>query len=193
MNIVILGSGTGSNAEAILKAWQAGELGKAKPVAIFSDKPDARILTLGQHFGVRSEFIDPGRFKTKLDEEGEARFVNAVREAQPGLVVLAGFMRIIHVGFLQAFPRRIINLHPSLLPSFPGLNAIKQAHDMGVRITGCTVHYVTADLDAGPIIDQEAVRIHKGESLESLEQRVHAAEHLLLPRVIAELSEEFEA
>jgi phosphoribosylglycinamide formyltransferase-1 len=188
MRVVILGSGRGSNAEAILQVQQAGRLGRARVVRILSDKPDAGILALGPRFGVPAEFVDPSPFKTKLEGEGEARFIAAVSGCAPDLVVLAGFMRVLKPGFLGAFAGRIINLHPSLLPGFPGLDAIGQAWRRGVKITGCTVHYVTAEVDGGPIIDQAAVRNDPGETLESLTQKVHAAEHALLPAVIARLA-----
>jgi phosphoribosylglycinamide formyltransferase-1 len=189
MRVVILGSGRGSNAEAILQAQQAGQLGRARVVALFSDKPDAGILALGPRFGVPASYLDPAPFKTKLEGEGEARFIAAVRAAQPDLVVLAGFMRVIKPGFLAAFAGKIINLHPSLLPSFPGLDGIGQAFRRGVKVTGCTVHGVTAEVDGGPILDQAAVRVVPGETLETLAAKVHAAEHALLPAVIARLSE----
>jgi len=188
MRVVILGSGRGSNAEAILLAQQAGALGGAAVVAIFSDVADAGILGLGPRFGVRSAFVDPAPFRTKLDGEGEARFVAAVSAANPDLVVLAGFMRVLKAGFMDAFKGRIINLHPSLLPSFPGLDAIGQAWRRGVKVTGCTVHTVTAEVDGGPILGQATVTVEAGETLESLASRVHAAEHALLPSVIARLS-----
>jgi phosphoribosylglycinamide formyltransferase-1 len=189
MRVVILGSGRGSNAEAILQAQQAGQLGRARVVALFSDKPDAGILALGPRFGVPASYLDPAPFKTKLEGEGEARFIAAVRTAQPDLVVLAGFMRVIKPGFLTAFAGKIINLHPSLLPSFPGLDGIGQAFRRGVKVTGCTVHGVTAEVDGGPILDQATVRVAPGETLETLAAKVHAAEHALLPAVIARLSE----
>lgn len=189
MRVVILGSGRGSNAEAILQAQQAGQLGRARVVALFSDKPDAGILELGPRFGVPATYLDPAPFKTKLEGEGEARFIAAVRAAQPDLVVLAGFMRVIKPGFLAAFAEKIINLHPSLLPSFPGLDGIGQALRRGVKVTGCTVHGVTAEVDGGPILDQATVRVAPGETLETLAAKVHAAEHALLPAVIARLSE----
>jgi len=188
MRVVILGSGRGSNAEAILLAQREGRLGAARVAAIISDKADAGILGLGPRFGVPSAYVDPSPFRTKLEGEGEARFISAVSGAGPGLVVLAGFMRVLKAGFLGAFAGRIINLHPSLLPSFPGLDAIGQAWRRGVRVTGCTVHYVTTDVDGGPIIDQAAVRVEPGDTRESLEAKVHAAEHALLPAVIARLS-----
>ena len=189
MRVVILGSGRGSNAEAILQAQQAGQLGRARVVALFSDKPDAGILALGPRFGVPASYLDPAPFKTKLEGEGETRFIAAVRAAQPDLVVLAGFMRVIKPGFLAAFAGKIINLHPSLLPSFPGLDGIGQALRRGVKVTGCTVHGVTAEVDGGPILDQATVRVAPGETLETLAAKVHAAEHELLPAVIARLSE----
>jgi phosphoribosylglycinamide formyltransferase-1 len=189
MRVVILGSGRGSNAEAILQAQQAGQLGRARVVALFSDKPDAGILALGPRFGVPASYLDPAPFKTKLEGEGETRFIAAVRAAQPDLVVLAGFMRVIKPGFLAAFAGKIINLHPSLLPSFPGLDGIGQAFRRGVKVTGCTVHGVTAEVDGGPILDQATVRVAPGETLETLAAKVHAAEHALLPAVIARLSE----
>lgn len=189
MRVVILGSGRGSNAEAILLAQQAGRLGRARVVLLLSDKPDAGILALGPRFGVPAKFVDPAPFKTKLEGDGEARFIAAVREAQADLVVLAGFMRVLKAGFLNAFAGKIINLHPSLLPAFPGLDGIGQAWRAGVKETGCTVHYVTLEVDAGRIIDQARVSVEAGETLESLTAKVHAAEHQLLPAVIARLSE----
>lgn len=188
MRVVILGSGRGSNAEAILLAQQAGGLGAARVVQILSDKPEAGILALGARFGVPAKFVDPAPFKTKLEGEGEARFVAAVREAQPDLVVLAGFMRVLKAGFLGAFAGKIINLHPSLLPAFPGLDGIGQAYRAGVKEAGCTVHEVTLEVDAGRIIEQACVPIEPGETIESLTAKVHAAEHKLLPAVIARLS-----
>lgn len=189
MRVVILGSGRGSNAEAILLAQQAGKLGRARVVAIFADKPEAGILALGVRFGVPAVFVDPAPFKTKLEGEGEMRFIAAVQSAQPDLVVLAGFMRVIKPGFLTAFAGKIINLHPSLLPSFPGLDGIGQAFRRGVKVTGCTVHGVTAEVDGGPILDQTAVRVEPGDTLETLAAKVHVAEHALLPAAIARLSE----
>jgi phosphoribosylglycinamide formyltransferase-1 len=189
MRVVILGSGRGSNAEAILLAQQQHRLGAARVVRILSDQPGAGILALGPRFGVEALFVDPAPFRTKLEGEGEARFIAAVQAAAPDLVVLAGFMRVLKPGFLGAFAGRIINLHPSLLPSFPGLDGIGQAFRRGVKVTGCTVHAVTAEVDGGPILDQAAVRIEEGDTLEAVAAKVHAAEHALLPAVIARLSQ----
>ena len=189
MRVVILGSGRGSNAEAILVAQQAGRLGRARVVQIFADKPDAGILALGPRFGVEAAFLDAAPFKTKLDGAAEEHYIAAIMACRPDLVVLAGFMRVIKPRFLAAFEGKIINLHPSLLPSFPGLDGIGQAWRRGVKIAGCTVHRVTAEVDGGPILDQAAVRIEETDTLESFAQKIHAAEHALLPTVIARLSE----
>lgn len=188
MRIVILGSGRGSNAEAILKAQRAGQLGRGEVVQIFSDRPEAGILELGPRFDVPATFLDPAPYKTKLDGEGEQHYIAAILACQPDLIVLAGFMRVLKMPFLTMFEGKIINLHPSLLPSFPGLDGIGQAFRRGVKITGCTVHEVTLDVDGGPIIDQAAVRIEDGDSLDDAARKVHAAEHVLLPAVIARLS-----
>lgn len=189
MRIVLLGSGRGSNAEAILQAQQAGRLGRARVVQIFSDRPDAGILALGSRFGVPAAFLDPAPYKTKLDGDAEQHYIAAILACQPDLIVLAGFMRVLKLPFLSKFERKIVNLHPSLLPAFPGLDAIGQAFRRGVKITGCTVHYVTIDVDGGPIIDQAPVRVEETDTLATLAEKVHAAEHALLPTVIARLSE----
>lgn len=189
MRVVILGSGRGSNAGAILRAEAVGALGNAQVVAIFSDKPEAPILRLAEEFGKPAWFLDPGPFRTKFSPEREQAWVEAIQAEHPDLVVLAGFMRVLKQPLVEGFAGRIINLHPSLLPSFPGLDAIGQAWRRGVKITGCTVHVVTPEVDGGPILDQQAVRIETGDTLESLEARVHATEHELLPSVIARLSD----
>jgi len=189
MRVVILGSGRGSNAEAILLAQQSGRLGYARVVQILSDKPDAGILALGARFGVPAAFVDPAPFKTKLEGPGEDRFIEAIRSVQADLVVLAGFMRVLKPKLLGAFAGRIINLHPSLLPAFPGLDGIGQAFRAGAKVTGCTVHQVTLEVDAGRIIEQASVSVEPGDTLETLTAKVHAAEHRLLPAVLARLSQ----
>lgn len=190
MRVVILGSGRGSNAEAILRAQAGGRLGSAHVVQIISDKPDAGILALGKRFGVPANYVDPAPFKTKLEGPGEDRFIEAIQRAKADLVVLAGFMRVVKPKFLAVFAGKIINLHPSLLPRFPGLDGIGQALRSGVTETGCTVHGVTVDVDGGPILAQTKVPIEPGETLETLTAKVHAAEHALLPGVIARLSQQ---
>lgn len=189
MRVVILGSGTGSNAKAILHAQREGALGSAHVVQIIADQPKAGILAHGKTFSVPAQYLDPAPFKTKLEGAGEDLYVETIKAAEPDLIVLAGFMRVIKPRFINEFAGKIINLHPSLLPSFPGLDGIGQAWRRGVKLSGCTVHYVTAEVDGGPIIDQEGVRIEPEDTLQTFESKIHAAEHLLLPRVIARLSE----
>ena len=190
MRVVILGSGRGSNAEAILLAQQAGRLGRARVVQIISDRPAAGILAFGPRFGVPAAYVDPAPFKTKLEGAGEERFIAALRAAKADLVVLAGFIRVLKAGLLGAFAGKIINLHPSLLPHFPGLDAIGQAWRAGVAESGCTVHYVSSEVDGGQILAQAAVRRKAGDTEEGFAQKIHAAEHQLLPAVIARLSKQ---
>ena len=191
MRVVILGSGRGSNAEAMLRAQAEGRLGRARVVQIFSDVAEAGILALGPRFGVPAQWLDAAPFKTKLDWAAEEHSIAAITTSTPDLIVLAGFMRVLKPGFLNAFKGKIINLHPSLLPAFPGLDGIGQAWRRGVKVAGCTVHEVTAEVDGGPILDQAVVRIEETDTLESFAAKVHAAEHVLLPAVIARLSERF--
>ncbi len=186
--IVILGSGRGSNADALLKAETKKQLGAAKIAAIISDHEDAGILKLGQKHAVPAIYIDPKRKGARLSKEAEQAYIERIQSFSPKLIVLAGFMRILERPFIEAFEGRVINLHPSLLPSFPGMDGIQQAFEHGVKITGCTVHWVTPDLDAGPIIDQKDVRIEDSDTLEMLETKIHIAEHRLLPEVVAKLS-----
>jgi phosphoribosylglycinamide formyltransferase-1 len=186
--IVILGSGRGSNADALLKAESKKKLGAAKIAAIFSDQEEAGILSLGQKYMVPAIYIDPGRKGARLTEEAERAFIERIRTFSPKLIVLAGFMRIIRRPFIEAFEGKMINLHPSLLPSFPGIDGIQQAFDFGVRVTGCTVHWVTPELDAGPIIDQKEIRIDQSDTIDILTKKMHIAEHALLPDVVMRLS-----
>lgn len=169
-------------------AQKEGRLGAAQVVQILSDKPEAGILGLGARYGVPAKYVDPAPFKTKLEGEGEERFIAAIQDASADLVVLAGFMRVVKPKLLAAFAGRIINLHPSLLPLFPGLDGIGQAFRAGVGHTGCTVHHVTAEVDGGRIIEQATVPIDPNDTIETLTEKVHSAEHRLLPRVIARLS-----
>lgn len=186
--IVILGSGQGTNAEALLKSESKKKLGAAKIAAVISDHEDARILALGQKYKVPAIYLDPGRKGARLTDEAEQAYIERIESFSPKLVVLAGFMRILKRPFIEAFEGRVINLHPSLLPSFPGIGGIRQAFEYGVKITGCTVHWVTPDLDAGPIIDQKTVRIEESDTIDILTKKVHIAEHALLPDVVTRLS-----
>ena len=188
MRIALLGSGRGSNAEAVLRAQQEGRLGSAKVVGIFCDIPGARILELGPKFGVPATLLDPGPFRTKFSPEREQAWVDALKAAGTELVVLAGLMRVLKAPLLEAFPNRIINLHPSLLPAFPGLDGIGQAWRAGVKESGCTVHRVNASVDEGAHLGQKTVARLADDTEASFAAKIHAAEHQLLPEVIAQLS-----
>jgi phosphoribosylglycinamide formyltransferase 1 len=152
----VLGSGKGSNFVAIAEAIAAGRV-PAEVALVLSDVPDAGILREARTRGLPAEYLPPGKFRTKLDEETEAAYVRRLQEAGVDLVVLAGFMRVLKENFLRAFSGRIVNIHPSLLPAFPGLEAWKQALQYGVKVTGCTVHFVNEGVDTGPVIGQETV------------------------------------
>jgi len=189
LKLGILGSGKGSNFKAIAEAIDAGRLA-AEVRLVVSDVEDAGILDYARARGLRAEFLAPGRFRTKLEPEAEARLVALLREAGVELVVLAGYMRMIKAPMLEAFPRRIVNIHPSLLPQFPGLAAWKQALEAGVASTGCTVHYVDGGMDTGPILAQSEVPVLPGDTAESLHARIQMAEHALYPAVLAKLAAE---
>jgi len=189
MRVALLGSGRGSNAEAILLAQAEGRLGRARIVGIWSDTPGARILDLGPRFGVPAAFLDPGPFRTKFSPEREQAWAAALREAGAEVLVLAGFMRVLKAPLLGAFPRRILNLHPSLLPDFPGLDGIGQTWRSGAAEGGCTVHWVTAEVDGGAHLGQSRVARRPDDTLETFAARIHEAEHRLLPEVIARLAE----
>jgi phosphoribosylglycinamide formyltransferase-1 len=183
----VLGSGKGSNFAAIADAVAVGKI-PAAIALVASDVESAGILTLARDRKLPAQFIPPGKFRTKLDEDAERAFVAALQSAKVDLVVLAGFMRVLKGDFLRAFEGRIVNIHPSLLPSFPGLEAWKQALDHGVKVTGCTVHFVDAGVDAGPIIGQETVAVLDNDTPETLHQRIHAAEHKLYPECVAAIA-----
>ncbi|MFZ1219709.1 MAG: phosphoribosylglycinamide formyltransferase [Chthoniobacterales bacterium] len=180
----ILGSGKGSNCRAILEQISAGKLA-AEARLVISDVFDARILDIAQEFGVPNAFLPPGKFRTRLEPVVEVELAKLLNDAGVELVVLAGFMRVLKEPMLAAFPRRIINLHPSLLPKFPGMEAWKQALEAGETMTGCSVHYVDAGIDSGEIIAQRQVPIVPGDTPESLHARIQVAERVLYPEVIA--------
>ena len=184
----ILGSGKGSNCRAILEQISAGKLA-AEARLVISDSFDAGILDIAREFGVPNAYLPPGKFRTRLEPAVEMELVKLLQDAGVELVVLAGFMRVLKEPMLAAFPRRIINLHPSLLPKFPGVEAWKQALDAGEKITGCTVHYVDAGIDSGEIIAQRKVPVVPGDTAESLHARIQTAERALYPEVIAQFAE----
>jgi len=185
--IGVLGSGKGSNFVAIANAVAAGKI-PAEIAIVVSDVENSGILAHARERNIPAQFIPPGKFRTKLDEEAEQAFVSALQNAKVDLIVLAGFMRVLKGNFLRAFEGRIVNVHPSLLPSFPGLEGWKQALDHGVKVAGCTVHFVDAGIDAGPIIGQQAVPVLDTDTADSLHQRIHAAEHELYPECVAAIA-----
>jgi phosphoribosylglycinamide formyltransferase-1 len=183
----ILGSGKGSNFVALADAIAAGRL-PAQVTLVLSDVAEAGILRQAAERGMPARYLAPGPFRTKLDESAEAAYIAALREARVDLVVLAGFMRILKGEFLRAFEGRVVNIHPSLLPSFPGLAAWKQALDYGVKVTGCTVHFVDQGVDTGAIIGQQAVPVLDGDTAETLHQRIQVSERQVYPAVVAAIA-----
>ena len=183
----VLGSGKGSNFAAIADAIAVGKI-PAEVAIVLSDVETAGILSHASERKIPARFVPPGKFRTKLDEESERAFVSALEDARVDLIVLAGFMRVLKGDFLRAFEGRIVNIHPSLLPSFPGLEAWKQAFDAGVKVTGCTVHFVDAGVDSGAIIGQQTVPVLDNDTPETLHQRIHAAEHELYPKCVAAIA-----
>jgi len=185
--IGILGSGQGSNFVAIAAAVAAGTI-PAEIAIVLSDVESAGILARARERKIPAQFVPPGKFRTKLDEDAERSFVTALQKAGVDLIVLAGFMRLLKGDFLRAFEGRIVNIHPSLLPSFPGLEGWKQALDYGVKVAGCTVHFVDAGVDSGAIIGQQTVPVLDDDTAETLHQRIHATEHELYPKCLAALA-----
>jgi phosphoribosylglycinamide formyltransferase-1 len=184
LKIAVLGSGKGSNFRAILNAAMAGQL-KIQPVLAISDHPEAGLLSLAENLGVATQVVSEPKFRTRLSDEVEMKLVEDIRSSGAELIVLAGWMRLVKSPMLEAFPRRIINIHPSLLPAFPGLEAWKQALAAGVEKTGCTVHFVDGGMDTGEIIAQSEVPVLPGDTAETLHARIQEAEHRLYPEVIA--------
>ena len=183
LRIGVLVSGNGSNCEAILQACDRGQI-PGRVAVVVSDTADAFILERARKRGIPAHFVGPSRFKTKLEPELETQMVNILREAGVELVALAGYMRVVKTPLLMAFAGKILNVHPSLLPSFPGLHAWEQALNFGVRVTGCTVHFVNEGVDAGPVVLQQAVPVLAGDTPATLHQRIQVAEHALLPEAI---------
>ena len=183
----VLGSGNGSNLIAIAEAIGHGEV-PAEIALVLSDVKEAEILQHAKRMDVKARHIAPGKYRTKLDEEAEKFYSNALQEADVDLVVLAGFMRILKGKLLKLFSGKVVNIHPSLLPSFPGLEAWRQALDYGVKYTGATVHFVDQGIDSGAIIAQEPVPLLDGDTPESLLERIHRAEYHIYPKAIADIA-----
>ena len=184
-NIVILISGGGSNMAAIVRTAQqqdwAGRHG-IRVAAVLSNKADAKGLALAREQGIATQVLDHKAYPSR--EAFDTALAQAIDAYEPSLVVLAGFMRILTPGFVDHFAGRLVNIHPSLLPAFPGLHTHQRAIDAGCRFAGCTVHEVTAELDVGPILDQAVVPVLPGDTADALAARVLTQEHLIYPRAV---------
>ena len=185
MRAAILASGNGSNFEAIITAVKRQEI-EMDVAFVFSDKPDAFVLERAKNHGIDAIHFSPKSYSTKGIYEAE--LLHLLEEYQVEWIILAGYMRIIGPCLLEAYPQRIINIHPSLLPKYPGLHGIKDAFDAKATQTGVTIHYIDTGVDTGPIIVQEALDILSTDTLESLEEKIHQLEHRLYPKVLAEIA-----
>ena len=181
LNIGVLVSGRGSNLQSIIDKIDNGEL-NCNLKLVISDKEDAKALKRAENHGVKNRFIKPAKFANK--KEYEKKLIEVLEVEEVELVVMAGFMRILSSFFINYFQNRIMNIHPSLLPSFPGLDAQKQALDYGVKVSGCTVHFASERMDDGPIIIQKAVEVKEGDTEERLARRILKEEHKILPEAI---------
>ncbi len=186
LRLGVLGSGRGSNFVAIHEAIRSGDL-PAEVRVVISDVEGATILEHARSRGIDAHYVDPGKYRTRMEDAAEAEVVRLLSEADVELVVLAGYMRLVKQTLLDAYRGRMINIHPSLLPAFPGLEAWKQALAAKVPVTGCTVHWVDAGMDTGTIIAQSDVPVLDGDSPESLHSRIQLAEHRLYPEVVGRL------
>jgi len=187
LRLGVLGSGAGSNMQSIVDAIAAGEL-DAEIAIVISDVADAKILDRARRHGIECRHLDCAPFRTKLDGAAEAECIGLLKSAGVDTVVLAGFMRIVKAGLLGAFPNRVINIHPALLPAFPGVESWKQALDYGCKVAGVTVHFVDSGTDTGPIIVQRAVPVVEGDTPASLHARIQVEEHIAYPdalRIVA--------
>jgi phosphoribosylglycinamide formyltransferase 1 len=187
-NIVILISGTGSNMAAIAQAAQRerwDQVHGARIAAVISNRPDAKGLAWARGEGIAAEAVDHKAFASR--EAFDAELARVIDRYQPSLVVLAGFMRILTPAFVERYAGRLVNIHPSLLPAFPGLHTHQRAIDAGCKVAGATVHQVTAELDFGPILEQAVVPVLPGDSAGALAARVLSQEHQIYPRAIAQL------
>ncbi len=183
LRIGVLGSGSGTNMQSIMEAIDRGEL-DAKVVCVVADVAGARILERARVRGIPAAYIDPAPWKTKLEGPAEDRVIEYLREHGAEVVALAGFMRIVKPKLLAAFPNRVLNIHPALLPAFPGIAAWKQALDYGAKVAGVTVHFVDAGTDTGPIIVQRAVPVLEDDTPETLHARIQVEEHKAYPEAL---------
>jgi len=180
--IAILLSGRGSNMVALTDAVQAGGIPNAEVAVVISDQPDAKGLQIARELGIKTLTIER---RGRKREEHDREIVSALQDERVDLICLAGYMRVLSPFFVDAFNERILNIHPSLLPAFPGLEPQRQALDHGAHESGCTVHVVDNTLDGGPIIAQRTVPVVPGDTVESLSARILEQEHLLYPAAVA--------
>ena len=183
LKLGILGSGAGSNMQSIVDAIEKGEL-DAEIKLVLADVPDAKILDRARKHGIPCQWLDCSPWKTKLEGPGEDECIRLLKEAGCDTVVLAGFMRIVKPKLLAAFPNRVLNIHPALLPAFPGVHSWTQALDYGCKVAGVTVHFVDAGTDSGPIIVQKAVPVLEDDTPETLHARIQVQEHLAFPEAL---------
>ena len=188
LKIGVLGSGKGSNLQSIIDNVEAGMV-PADIACVISDVKDAFILARAAKHGIEALHIPPGNYKTKLEPEAEAQYIKTLKDRGVELVVLAGFMRMLKEPFIDAYPNGIVNIHPSILPAFRGLEAWKQALEYGVKYTGCTVHFLELGMDTGPIIMQAVVEVKDDDTPETLHQRIQVEEHKIYPAVIRLIAE----
>ena len=179
----MLGSGSGSNMQSIQDAIEAGTL-DADIAVVISDVASAGILDRAKRHGIEGIWVDHAPFKTKLEGRAEDEVIRILRERSVDTVVLAGYMRVVKKGLLDAFPMRVLNIHPALLPAFPGLHGWTQALEYGAKVAGCTVHFVDSGVDSGPIILQAAVPVLDGDTPETLHARIQVEEHRIYPEAL---------
>jgi phosphoribosylglycinamide formyltransferase-1 len=187
MNVGVLASGSGTNLQALIDRGARGELGPARLVVVGANVPDCPALARARAAGLPTFAIDHRDFRAR--PAFDQAVLGALRAHQVDLVVLAGFVRVLGAEFLSAFPQRVVNIHPTLLPAFPGMHGQRQALEHGVKVAGCTVHFVDAGVDTGPIIAQAAVPVHDDDDVEALRTRILAEEHRLLPAVVRAIAE----
>ncbi|MBR2065910.1 MAG: phosphoribosylglycinamide formyltransferase [Kiritimatiellae bacterium] len=187
LKIGVLGSGSGSNMQSIVDEIEAGRL-DAEVRVVLADVPDAKILDRAKRHGIPCQYLDCAPWKTKLEGPAEDRCIEILKAAGVDTVVLAGFMRIVKPGLLAAFPNRVLNIHPALLPAFPGVHSWTQALDYGCKVAGVTVHFVDGGTDTGPIIVQKAVPVLEDDTPETLHARIQVEEHKAFPEALALLA-----